>query len=186
MSLLSSLRDASASRCGRRDRRPGRVSAAALECRGGTPVVSAHAAEPLPEGRVRAVADGGEHPRSRRRSSPRSAASSMRVGRPGASDSSCPIWSRRCRWCGSSRCPPRAADLDQLVRWQVRKTAPFPIEDAQVSYVPGIGGIGADAGEAARSSSCPSRAGATSSRNTRRSAPRRARTPASSIWRPST
>lgn len=33
--------------------------------------------------------------------------------------------------------PPRAADLDQLVRWQVRKTAPFRIEDAQVSFTPG-------------------------------------------------
>ena len=33
--------------------------------------------------------------------------------------------------------PARAHDLEQLVRWQVRKTAPFPIEDAQVSYVAG-------------------------------------------------
>src|SRR5206468_12980242 len=41
--------------------------------------------------------------------------------------------------------PPRAADLDQLVRWQVRKTAPFPIEDAQVSYQPGF--IAADGQE---------------------------------------
>ncbi len=30
--------------------------------------------------------------------------------------------------------PARADDLDQLVRWQVRKTAPFQIEEAQVSY----------------------------------------------------
>jgi hypothetical protein len=34
--------------------------------------------------------------------------------------------------------PARAADLDQLVRWQVRKAAPFAIEEAQVSYEPGI------------------------------------------------
>jgi type IV pilus assembly protein PilM len=33
--------------------------------------------------------------------------------------------------------PARAADLDKLVRWQARKTAPFRIEDAQVTYVPG-------------------------------------------------
>ena len=33
--------------------------------------------------------------------------------------------------------PARAADLDQLVRWQARKTAPFRIEDAQVACVPG-------------------------------------------------
>jgi Tfp pilus assembly PilM family ATPase len=34
--------------------------------------------------------------------------------------------------------PARQQDLDQLVRWQVRKTAPFPIEEAQVAYVPGM------------------------------------------------
>jgi len=34
--------------------------------------------------------------------------------------------------------PAKAQDLDQLIRWQVRKTAPFRIEDAQVSWVPGI------------------------------------------------
>ena len=34
--------------------------------------------------------------------------------------------------------PVRTADLDQLVRWQARKTAPFRIEDAQVGYSPGL------------------------------------------------
>ena len=30
--------------------------------------------------------------------------------------------------------PPKAADLDQLIQWQVRKTAPFKLEDAQISF----------------------------------------------------
>jgi Tfp pilus assembly PilM family ATPase len=34
--------------------------------------------------------------------------------------------------------PARGQDLEQLVRWQVRKTAPFRIEDAQVSFAPGM------------------------------------------------
>ena len=34
--------------------------------------------------------------------------------------------------------PGRAQDLDQLIRWQVRKAAPFRIEDAQVSWIPGL------------------------------------------------
>jgi type IV pilus assembly protein PilM len=34
--------------------------------------------------------------------------------------------------------PERARDLDELVRWQVRKAVPFRIEDAQLSYVPGM------------------------------------------------
>lgn len=34
--------------------------------------------------------------------------------------------------------PPRAQDLEQLVRWQMRKSAPFRIEDAQVAFVPSL------------------------------------------------
>ena len=34
--------------------------------------------------------------------------------------------------------PERAQDLDQLIRWQVRKAAPFRIEDAQVAWQPGV------------------------------------------------
>ena len=32
--------------------------------------------------------------------------------------------------------PAKAADFDQLVRWQLKKATPFPIEEAQVSYFP--------------------------------------------------
>ena len=34
--------------------------------------------------------------------------------------------------------PEKAQDLDQLIRWQVRKAVPFRIEDAQVAWQPGI------------------------------------------------
>jgi Tfp pilus assembly PilM family ATPase len=34
--------------------------------------------------------------------------------------------------------PSSPTDLDQLVRWQIRKTAPFAAEDAQISYVAGM------------------------------------------------
>lgn len=34
--------------------------------------------------------------------------------------------------------PPNAADLVELVRWQVRKSAPFPIDQAVISFTPGI------------------------------------------------
>lgn len=34
--------------------------------------------------------------------------------------------------------PDRAQDLEQLIRWQVRKAVPFKIEDAQVSWAPGV------------------------------------------------
>ncbi|MEO7271358.1 MAG: pilus assembly protein PilM [Vicinamibacterales bacterium] len=35
--------------------------------------------------------------------------------------------------------PARVQDLEQLIRWQVRKAAPFHLEDAQLAWVPGIG-----------------------------------------------
>ena len=33
--------------------------------------------------------------------------------------------------------PQRAADLEQLVRWQVKKSVPFPLEQAQISWMRG-------------------------------------------------
>ncbi len=34
--------------------------------------------------------------------------------------------------------PAKADDLAQLVRWQVRKSVPFPLEQSQVSWTPGV------------------------------------------------
>jgi hypothetical protein len=34
--------------------------------------------------------------------------------------------------------PAKAQDLDELIRWQIRKAAPFKLEDALISWVPGI------------------------------------------------
>jgi type IV pilus assembly protein PilM len=34
--------------------------------------------------------------------------------------------------------PQRPRDLEELVKWQVRKAAPFRIEDAQLTYMPGL------------------------------------------------
>jgi len=38
--------------------------------------------------------------------------------------------------------PARREDLDQFVRWQVKKASPFPIEEALVTYSPGVRGSG--------------------------------------------
>jgi len=38
--------------------------------------------------------------------------------------------------------PARREDLDQFVRWQVKKASPFPIEEALVTYSPGVRGAG--------------------------------------------
>jgi Tfp pilus assembly PilM family ATPase len=38
--------------------------------------------------------------------------------------------------------PAKAADLDQLVRWQMKKSTPFPLEEAQVTHLPANTGEG--------------------------------------------
>jgi Tfp pilus assembly PilM family ATPase len=35
------------------------------------------------------------------------------------------------------RIPPRRDDLDQLIRWQMKKAAPFPVEDACLTFSSG-------------------------------------------------
>jgi Tfp pilus assembly PilM family ATPase len=36
--------------------------------------------------------------------------------------------------------PSRREDLDQLVRWQMKKASPFPIEEASLTFTPGVRG----------------------------------------------
>lgn len=43
------------------------------------------------------------------------------------------------------RVPARADDLEQLIRWQLKKAAPFPIDDAVLSWSPGVrGAVGSE------------------------------------------
>ena len=124
-----------------------------------------------------AVADRAEHPRPRGGRGGVSAACSSSSAARAGSAWSFPIRWPRCRWCEFEQVPatdqrPRSADP-----LAGAKGAPFPIEDAQVSYVPGAAdrrgaGVHRHAGAARRRS-----------RSTRTSVPRPARTPASSTCR---
>jgi hypothetical protein len=114
-----------------------RVSAASLEMRGGRPVVAAHAVEPLPEGAVvPSLTAANIHDRT----AVLTAVGRVleRVGRPRRIGLIVPDPIAKVSLVRFEKVPPRAQDLDQLIRWQVRKAAPFAIEDAQVSYVAGI------------------------------------------------
>lgn len=136
MSLLSFLHDSSG---------PGvaveltarYVSAASIEYRGGGPVVSAHAGEALPPG---ALVPSLTAPNVNNRQAVVAALGRVleQLGRPRRVGLIVPDLVAKVSLVRFEQVPARSADLDQLIRWQVRKTAPFPIEDAQVSYVPGI------------------------------------------------
>jgi Tfp pilus assembly PilM family ATPase len=113
------------------------VSAASVEYRGDAPVVSAHAAEALPPG---ALVPSLTAPNIQNRQAIVAALGRVlaHVGRPRRVGLVVPDQVAKVSLVRFEQVPARPSDLDQLVRWQVRKTAPFPIEDAQVSYVPGI------------------------------------------------
>ena len=113
-----------------------RVSAARLELRGGHPAIVAHASEAIPEGTVVA---------SLTASNIRDRAKVLRaltrvlaeVGNPRRVGLVVPDPVAKVSLVKFQHVPPRQQDLDQLIRWQIRKTTPFPLEEAQVSYAAG-------------------------------------------------
>jgi Tfp pilus assembly PilM family ATPase len=114
-----------------------RVSAAVLERRGRLPVVSAYAIEPLPEGAlVPSLTSVNTHNRTQVATA--LARVFEQVGRPRRVGLLVPDQVARVSLVRFEKVPSRAQDLDQLIRWQVRKSAPFPIEEAQVTHVSGI------------------------------------------------
>lgn len=114
-----------------------RVSGATLEWRGSQPVIAAHAVEPLPEGAlVPSLTSHNAHDRA-------AVAAAVtrvleRIGRPRRVGLVVPDVVAKVSIVRFAQVPARAHDLDQLVRWQVKKTTPFPTEDAQVAYAPGV------------------------------------------------
>jgi type IV pilus assembly protein PilM len=119
-----------------------RVTAAAVEWRGDQPAIALHAVEPLPAG---ALVPSLTHHNIVDRAAVSAAVVRLleRVGRPRRIGLVIPDPVSRVSLVRFEQVPPRAQDLEQLIRWQVRKAAPFPIEEAQVSYVeagPSAGG----------------------------------------------
>ncbi len=149
MSVFSSLRESSGPTVAV-ELTAHQVSAASLEIRAGVPAVAAHAVEPLPEGAlVPSLTTPNMHNR------PAVLSALVRVlaatGNPRRIGLIVPDLVAKVSLVRFEQVPARSAELDKLVRWQVRKTAPFPIEEAQVSFVPGLkvtGGENGDQGSA--------------------------------------
>jgi type IV pilus assembly protein PilM len=99
--------------------------------------VTAHALEPLPAGAVVPSLNAANIP------DPKGVAEALgrvfeRIGsKPKRVALAVPDSIAKVSILRFEKVPERARDLDELVRWQVRKTAPFRVEDAQLSYVPG-------------------------------------------------
>ena len=112
------------------------VSAASLDYRAGKPVVAMHATESLPPG---ALVPSLIAPNIPGKAEVVAALKRVldEVGRPRRVGLIVPDPVAKVSLIRFAQIPGRPQDLDQLVRWQMRKAAPFPIDDSQVSYFAG-------------------------------------------------
>ena len=114
-----------------------RVSAAAVTMRGSSLSVTAHAMEALPAGAVQPSLNAANI------TDPKAVASALQrvLARLDSKSKrvalAIPDGVAKVSLLRFEKVPDRARDLEELVRWQVRKAAPFRIEDAQLSYMPG-------------------------------------------------
>lgn len=116
---------------------PRRVSVASLELRGGAPVVAGHAIVDLPDGAV-VPSLNAQNIADRATLAEALTGAFDRIGRrPRRVALVVPDSVAKISLVRFEKIPQRPRDLDELVRWQVRKTAPFRIEDAQVTYSAG-------------------------------------------------
>ena len=115
-----------------------RVTVAVIAQHGGTRVLSGYGAEPLPPGAVEPALNAPNiHDPGTLALAIGSALDKLPV-RPKRIALVLPDSVGKLSLLRFEKVPEKVQDLDQLIRWQVRKSAPFKIEDAQVAWVPGI------------------------------------------------
>jgi Tfp pilus assembly PilM family ATPase len=117
---------------------PRRVTAAVIADHGATRVLTSYAGEPLAPGVVDAALNGPNvHDAAALTAAIRTVLDRL-SSRPKRIALVLPDTVGKLSLIRFEKIPVKVQDLDQLIRWQVRKAAPFKIEDAQVSWVPGI------------------------------------------------
>lgn len=113
------------------------VAAARLVWRGGAATVAAHAIEPLPRGAVVPALGAVNMPDVTVVSRALAQALTRLGGRTRRAALVVPDTIAKVSLIRFETVPARATDFHELIRWQVRKTAPFPIEQAVVSFTEG-------------------------------------------------
>lgn len=115
----------------------GRVSGVAVDVRGGRPVVVAHITAALPDAAVVPTLNA-QNVRDRRAVAGVVARVLERIGRPRRVGLVIDDPAVKVSIVRLQQVPSNPQDLDQVIRWQVRKATPFAIEDAQVGYQAGL------------------------------------------------
>jgi Tfp pilus assembly PilM family ATPase len=113
------------------------VAGIAVHRHGGAALIAAHALEPLPAGLVTPALNAQNIADHQAVGSAVGRVLARLGGRPRRVALVVPDSLAKVSLVRLDTVPPRAQDLDQLIRWHVRKTAPFSVDDAQVTYSPG-------------------------------------------------
>lgn len=114
------------------------VAAARLSVRGGQAVIAAHASERLPAGMVVPALLTPNIPDVPALAQViRAAVSQLGGSKPTRVSLVIPDTVAKVSLLRLENVPANAADLQEIVKWQVKKTAPFPMEQAVVSIAPG-------------------------------------------------
>jgi Tfp pilus assembly PilM family ATPase len=114
------------------------VAAARLAMRGSQAVITAHASEPLPAGMVVPGLMTLNIPDVPALAQViRGAVAQLGGSKPARVALVVPDTVAKVSLLRLDKVPSKAADLQEIVKWQVKKTAPFPIEQAAISIAPG-------------------------------------------------
>jgi Tfp pilus assembly PilM family ATPase len=115
----------------------GHVGAARVEWRGGRAVVAAHAIEPLPAGAVSPALVALNMPDVGLVGQAVGRVLAQIGGRAHRVALIVPDTVAKVSLLRLEKIPAKAADLREIVRWQIRKSAPFPVEQGVLSVSPG-------------------------------------------------
>lgn len=113
-----------------------RLTGVAIGESGGRPVVTAHATEPLAAGLAVPALNAPNVADERGLAAALGAVLQHVAGRSRRVALVLPDAAAKVSLVRFDKVPARAQDLEQLIRWQVRKSVPFRIEDAQVAWQP--------------------------------------------------
>jgi Tfp pilus assembly PilM family ATPase len=114
----------------------GRVSVAEIGSGGGGLMVSAFASEPLPDGAVTPALTGANIANAEAVTTAlRRACERAGIRPPKRAALVIPDSAARVSLLTFEQLPAKAAEIDQLVRWQIKKATPFPLDEAQVTHV---------------------------------------------------
>lgn len=115
-----------------------RVTAAIVSKQGGSHVLSSYASEALPAGAVEPALNAVNVHDAGALSTAIRAVLERVAPRPRRIALVLPDTVAKFSLLRFEKIPAKVQDLDQLIRWQIRKAAPFKIEDAQLAWIPGI------------------------------------------------